>query len=128
MCRDLDTEINSLIKARQVCYRSLFRSPQLNPDKVQGGSTHTVEDTYTKIIDMDLEINKKIDKLADHRKKMMAEIDSLEDRRYRNILRDYYISGLSWLEVAHTNHWTYRHTTRLHGQALEALREKEKMS
>ena len=48
-------------------------------------------------------------------------IDSLEDSRERVIMRYRYISGLEWEEVCVKAHYSWKHTHRLHSDALNKI-------
>lgn len=48
-------------------------------------------------------------------------ISSLSPRE-RDLMRLYYIDGLTWEMVAVEMHYTWRHVHRIHGDALEALK------
>ncbi|MDK6521499.1 DUF1492 domain-containing protein, partial [Aerococcus urinae] len=81
---------------------------------------------YLKVIEMGEEINRKVDQLIDLKIEVSHLIDQLEDVRYRNVLRSYYLTEKTWEQVAVDNHWSYQHTMRLHGQALKELQEEIK--
>ena len=48
-------------------------------------------------------------------------IDSLKDARERTVMRYRYISGLKWEEVCVKAHYSWKHTHRLHSQALSKI-------
>lgn len=54
-------------------------------------------------------------------------IDTLEPRE-RTLIRLYYAEGLTWEQVAVTMNYSWRQIHRIHGAALEALKNKEKES
>ena len=55
---------------------------------------------------------------------IMVMIDGLDDTVYVQILTLRYCDGLSFEKISCELGYTYRHTTRLHGQALQAFAEK----
>ncbi|MDK7716040.1 DUF1492 domain-containing protein [Aerococcus mictus] len=124
--RSLNQEINACIAERQSLYNSFLKSPQLKSDYVHGGKQVSLEDKYLKVIEMGEEINRKVDQLIDLKIEVSHLIDQLEDVRYRNVLRSYYLTEKTWEQVAVDNHWSYQHTMRLHGQALKELQEEIK--
>lgn len=49
-------------------------------------------------------------------------INAIESDIQKEVLIDYYIKGMSWEEIAVKIGYTYRHTIRIHGYALAALK------
>lgn len=64
--------------------------------------------------------NSKWDKLIDTRAEIELAIDCLEPHE-RLLIRYRYIDGLDWGNVAKRLNYSYRHTTRLHGEILKKL-------
>ena len=50
-----------------------------------------------------------------------AEINTIPDETLKQLLELRYISGYTWEQIAVIMNYTYRHITRLHGQALRAV-------
>lgn len=46
-------------------------------------------------------------------------IDAMEDAEERQILQRRYIQDESWEQIAYELHWSWRHTLRRHGNALQ---------
>ena len=88
-----------------------------NPNK--GGSS--LENTITKIIDLQEEINADIDRLVDLKAEMMARIKSVEDVDQRFILEKRYLCWASWAEIAVEMNISMRWLYRQHDQALEEI-------
>lgn len=59
----------------------------------------------------------------DQRRKM---INALRNRTHSKILRLRYLDGKRWEEIAVATGYTFRHVTRLHGEALQAFTDKYK--
>ncbi len=68
------------------------------------------------------EIAKEIESLNIVRIKIEKAISSINDYGLESILRLHYINGMSWEKVAVKMNYSYRHTTRLHGIALQKLK------
>ena len=64
-----------------------------------------------------------LDRLASLRAGIMGAVDSVPDRRFRELLREIYIGGKKIVRVAADRDQSYEHICRLHGQALCALAE-----
>lgn len=71
-----------------------------------------------KIIDLEREIDRRIDEYVDLTREIETAIDRIDDDRYRDILRFRYINGWSWERIAREMHYDRRQITRLHGLAL----------
>lgn len=68
-----------------------------------------------KIIDLEREIDRRIDEYVDLTREIETAIDRIDDDRYRDILRFRYINGWSWERIAREMHYDRRQITRLHG-------------
>ena len=82
-------------------------------------NVHRLEDTLAKIVDMDIEINKKIDRLVDLKKEIVeviGEVDNLEMR---------YLRFLTWEEIAIELGYNVRHLYRVHRDALAQVKVPE---
>lgn len=71
-------------------------------------------------------LEKKLIKARYRRIKVFKEISdhirAIPDDKQKKVLTYRYISGMSWEEIAVKIGYTYRHTTRLHGEALQNLK------
>ncbi|AMB94911.1 DUF1492 domain-containing protein [Aerococcus sp. UMB8608] len=124
-CRKIDEEISTLDRSRKTIYDTLLAATDYSSERVQASHRNHVDEKYTRLASLQEEIDQKIDELVDLKIDLFQLINTLDDSRYRNVLIDYYLNRKTWEEVAVNNHWTYRHTLRLHGQALQQLRAKE---
>lgn len=52
---------------------------------------------------------------------IIEDISRIPDPVHREILSKHYLEGKSWELIAVEIGYTYRHTTRLHGEALQAM-------
>lgn len=55
-------------------------------------------------------------------KEIHDHINAIDDDKQKDVLIYYYIKGMSWEEIAVKIGYTYRHTIRIHGYALAALK------
>lgn len=118
----LDAEINC--KLEQLAkLRALSTSI---PAPSGGGSSGSPSDRTgnitAKIIDMENEINAKIDRLVDLQKEIEAIIEAVEDSRYRTILTERYINRKKWEDIADILHIDLRWLYVLHGRALNEIK------
>lgn len=91
-------------------------------DMPRGGQCADMGDKIVKLIDLKNLYNKRWDKLIDERMRIEKVIDSLEDSTERALIGYKYIDGLTWEEVCVKINYSYRHTTRLHGEILNKMR------
>jgi len=121
--RNADREINAkLDQIRRLRELATKTTSTLNPDKVQSSQENKTEKIVIKIVDMTKEVDVEIDKLCHIRREVQASIKMIDEAAYRNVLELRYIQGLSWEQIAVNLYYTYRHVTRLHGEALQKVK------
>ena len=97
-------------------------TPTLKDDVVSGsGSKDKLGDTVAKIVDLQDEINRAIDEFVDRKNEVCAIIDSLQNPDHVALLHKRYVEYLTWEQIACDMHISYRHATRMHGRALQAI-------
>lgn len=74
------------------------------------------------IVDLERKLDERRVELEKGMQEAEAAIDTLDDDRYRLVLRLRYIEALSWKEVAKKTHYDKRHCTRIHKAALRRLK------
>lgn len=72
------------------------------------------------------EAKKKIDELQKKIDAIVEQINALSDTRYVSVLKQRYVYGKRWEEIAVCMRYGFRHVLRLHGQALSAFTAKYK--
>lgn len=118
-----DTHINNKI-AEMSRLKGMVTNitPTLKDDVVSGsGSKDKLGDTVAKIVDLQDEINKAIDAFVDKKNEVCAIIDSLQNPDHVALLHKRYVEYLTWEQIACDMHISYRHATRMHGRALQAI-------
>lgn len=93
-------------------------------ERVQGGGSGGIESTVIKITELEIQINADIDKLVDLKAEATQIIDSLEDNKHKAILSMYYVSNLTFEQVAENTDMTFRWIHKLHGRALKEFEKK----
>lgn len=86
-----------------------------------GGYTDRVGRTTARIIDLENEINREIDRLIDVKTEIWELIYTLPDSTERVILERHYLLHEGWERIADKLGYSSRHITRLHNRALERL-------
>ena len=121
--RFLDNRINS--KIRQVsslnelatkCTATISDMPH-SPNS--GGST--MADAVCKIIDLQEEINKDIDRLVDLKREIMGVIKAVPNVEYQTILEKRYLCFISWEQIAVDMNYSIQHIHRMHSSALKEI-------
>lgn len=74
-----------------------------------------------RLIEVNAQINREIDRYIDERKTIAAAIEGLQDLTQRTIMGMYYLNGQTWEEIAEKIGYDVRHVYRLHGTALEKI-------
>lgn len=121
--RFLDERINS--KIQQVtslnelatkCTSTLSDMPH-NPNK----DNSTMADAVCKIIDLQEEINRDIDRLVDLKREIMKVIKAVPDVEYQTILEKRYLCFISWEQIAVDMNYSIQHIHRMHSKALKEI-------
>lgn len=95
---------------------------QLKQDKVQtSGPKNTLEETITKIIDLEAKINARIDELVSMKKEAFSMISKVPDLDQQNVLVGRYIQLKKWEDLAAEFEYTTQWLFEIHGKALLAF-------
>lgn len=118
--------IDEDIESRQEEIKRLKNSLYMNTsaikaDTVQESRKGHYDDKYIKLLEESEKLNNRIDELIDLKVKITNEIDLIEDRRYRIILREHYLNMRTFEHIASAMCYDVRHVHRLHGEALLAI-------
>ena len=117
--RELDADVSSTLEQIEILHAQVTKTTSTLSDMPRGGGDQDkLAGTIAKIVDLKRGLRDKIDGYMDLKARAIEQIYCLEDGRYRQILTLHYINGKSWEEISVAMNYTYRHTTRLHGQAL----------
>ncbi len=116
----LDQRINS--KIEQVaslndlatkCTSSLTGMPR-NPNP----ATSTMADAVAKIIDLQAEINRDIDRLVDLKREIVMVIKAIANLEYQTLLEKRYLCFFTWEQIAVDMGYDLRYLHKLHNRAL----------
>lgn len=106
-------------------------SPRLDPNKVQtSGGGDVMARHVERAVDVEREIAKLNKQYKDELWRVVQEIQSLDNEKYVELLYLRYVKLNRLEEIAcimrktNGSPYSYDHINRLHGQALEAFREK----
>lgn len=95
---------------------------QLKQDKVQtSGLKNTLEETITKIIDLEAKINARIDELVSMKQEAFTMINRIPDLDQQNILIGRYIQLKKWEDISEELNYSMQWVFELHGEGLLAF-------
>ena len=95
------------------------QSYELSPDKAKtSGPKRTLEETIAKLVDLEADINRRIDGLVDRKQEAFAMINRIADLDQQNILIGRYIQLKKWEDIACELHFSMRQVHRIHRKGL----------
>lgn len=109
-------QIQSLRELATKCTPFLTGMPK-SPN--QDGSL--MADTVLKIIDLEKELQKDIDRLVDLKKEIMAVVKAVVNMECQTLLEQRYLCFKSWEQIAGDMGYNVRHVYRLHDEALQKV-------
>ncbi len=125
--RRIDEQINTELEQIEQLRSILMRvNAPLVQDKVQTSyQTDKMADTVAKIVDLEKDINKKIDRMLKLKKEVMAIIDNIENAEERLVLKKRYLLNKSWKEIIVDMDLNIRSSQIyiIHRQALKSFRK-----
>ena len=96
----------------------------LSSDKVQSSiDPDKFTNTISKIIDLESEINRDIDRLVDYKKTARELIEKLDSDTQKIILYKRYFEGKTFETISVECGYSWRQTHRIHSKALQRLNE-----
>ena len=105
--------LHDLATKATVTYSDMPKSPNRSGSRI--------EDAIIKIIDLEDEINKDIDRLVDLKTDITHLIKNLDSHEYQIILEQRYLYFKSWEQISVDLGYSIQHTFRLHDAALTEL-------
>lgn len=119
-----DSRINAKLAERDRLKAMLTKiTPTLRNDAVSGGhgSQDKFSDGMAKLVDLEAEINREVDRFVNERNAVTATIDSVDDERLHRVLSGRYIQFKTWEQIACDMDVSYQWVCKLHGTALQAV-------
>ena len=123
---NIDKEINSKMNTAASMRRSLttIGATQWKEIEVQESHDYTAEDKIAEYVDMEKEVDGRIEDLIKLKRKVMTEIENVEDRLHRIVLTERYINNEKWWRIAELYEYeSERQVHNLHGSALQEFYE-----
>jgi len=124
--RDLNEDIEIAQRYYERCMRdiALLKSPRLDGDRVQSsgsGNGFTVQ--VERLIDLQQDLNKRIDRFINVRDKIYRQIAGMPSP-HKELLWKRYIEYKSLENIAEELNYSYQWARELHGIALKAFADK----
>lgn len=119
----LDAHINNRLNDLHTL-RSLVTkiTATISPVPASGsGNQDKLGDAIAKIIDLQDEINRKIDNYVDLKREISARLEQIEVADYVKVLHKRYFEYKPWEQIACEMNCTYRNVCYIHGKALQAV-------
>lgn len=120
-----DAIINEKLKELDQLRGMRYKITQtLKPVMVSGGGSHGgFTDASDKIIDLEREIDKDIDRFVDLKREAGAKLAQLENPQHYQVLHRHYILFESFEKIAVDMGYTYRNICYIHGRALQCFKQ-----
>lgn len=96
---------------------STFSDMPRNPN--HGGSR--LEDCIIKIIDLEDNLKKDIEKLVDLKREIMGVIKAVPNVEYQTLLEKRYLCFITWEQIAVDMNYSMQHIHRMHSSALKEI-------
>jgi len=119
----IDQRINSKLE-QVISLRSLAekaKSTLSKTPKAKDKNLHYMEDIVIKMVDLESEINRDLNRLIDLKHEIMTMVKCVELVELQTLLEMRYLSFKSWEQIAVELHFELRHVYRLHGKALSEV-------
>ena len=117
----LDKRINSKLEQVESLNALATKATSTLSDMPKSPSrgTSKLEDTIVKIVDLQEEINRDIDKLVDLKAEMVGTIKQIQNKELQVILEKRYLCFETWEKIAVDMNYDIRHIHRLHNLWLK---------
>lgn len=94
----------------------------ISPVCVSGsGNQDKLGDSVAKIVDLQDEINQKIDKYVNLKREISALLEQIQDPDQVKVLHKRYFEYKPWEQIACEMNYSYRNVCYIHGKALQAF-------
>lgn len=121
--QDANREIDALLKEihnLRVLATSITQN--VSPDRVQTTPTNRTESIIAKVVDMENEVDTRVNTLHNIKNEVMQAINAVKEPVCREVLIRRYICGDTWEKIAVDMNYTYQWVCVLHGRALKLIR------
>ena len=109
-------QVASLNELATKCTSTLTGMPR-NPNR----GTSTMADAIGKIVDLQAEINRDIDRLVDLKREMVTLIKAVSNPEYQTLLELRYLCFKTWEQISVDMGYSIQHIYRLRGKAYDEI-------
>lgn len=109
-------QVASLNDLATKCTATISGMPH-NPSR----STSPMADTIDKIVDLQAEINRDIDRLVDLKREIMTVVKAVDNPEYQTLLEKRYLCFLHWEQIAVDMNYGIDNIFKLHKKALACV-------
>ena len=110
-------QVASLNELAMKCTSTLTGMPR-NPNH----GTSTMADAVAKIVDLQAEINRDIDRLVDLKREMVRLINAVDNTEYQTLLELRYLCFKTWEQISVDMGYSIQHIYRLREKAYDEIR------
>ena len=120
-----DSHITTKLEELQHLKGMVLRiTPTLKDDVVsRGGTQDKLAEAVAKIVDLEAEINRDIDRYVNAKQEISATLDKLTNPDQLQVLHMRYVQYKTWEQIACDMNMTYRNVCYIHGKGLQAVNE-----
>ena len=120
-------KLNKMIRIKQAQIDALLETLDIagidyEHERVQNSLSDRTAEIIAKAEDMRLALQTQIERLFYLQKEICNTIDKIPQVVFRELLMLKYIRLMSWQEISAAMHYGVRHLTRLHGYALNEVK------
>lgn len=90
--------------------------------RTEDGHRVALDKAVADLVDTEAKTAAEIDRLTVLEAEVIGAIDRVPEP-YRTLLYERYVNGKTWEQVAVDMHYSYRGVTKMHGRALQTLKE-----
>jgi hypothetical protein len=90
--------------------------------RTEDGHRIALDKAVAELVDAEAKTAAEIDRLTELEAEIIGTIGRVPEP-YATLLYERYINGKTWEQVAVDMHYSYRHTTKLHGAALARMKD-----
>lgn len=122
----LDRAINNKL-SELAQYKELAHSVSAvkNTERVQSSMSYDkLGDSVAKIQELEKEVDTMIDEYVDKKRKIISQIDDMENENTYHILFARYVEKKTFEVISIEMNYSFRQTTRLHGRALQEFEQR----
>jgi cell fate (sporulation/competence/biofilm development) regulator YmcA (YheA/YmcA/DUF963 family) len=119
-----DIHISNKLDERQRLKDMVLKITSTWKDDVTSGGSGNQDkmgDAVSKIVDLEMEINRAVDAYVDKKKEVNAVLERIKDPDQVSVLYKKYFQYMTWEQIACDMHMTYRNVCYIHGKALQVV-------